>query len=40
LPESDEEVIKKIDEILKDPEKYKDHIASNLDRAVKHWRKR
>ncbi len=40
MPESDEEVIRKIDEIRKDPEKWEEYIESRLDRAVKNWRKR
>jgi len=34
LPESDDdEVIRKMDEIMKDPEKFKGYVASRLDRA-------
>lgn len=40
LPESDEEVMKKIDELRKDPKKFEEYVASRMDRAVKNWRKR
>jgi hypothetical protein len=39
LPKSDEEIIRKIDEILKDPERFEEWMASRMDRAVKNWRK-
>jgi hypothetical protein len=38
--ESDEEVIRRIDELMKDPEKFKQAIESRMDRVVKNWPKR
>jgi len=38
-PESDEQILKRIDELRKDPQKWEEHIESRLDRAVKNWRK-
>jgi len=35
--ESDEDIRRKIDELRKDPEKFREYIASRLDRAVKNW---
>ncbi len=40
LAESDEEVMRKIDEIMKDPKKLEEYVASRLDRAVKNWPRR
>jgi hypothetical protein len=39
LPESDEETLKRIDEIMKDPKKFDEWVASRMDKAVKNWRK-
>lgn len=39
LPESDEEVMKKIDEIMKDPKKFDEWMEARMDKAVKNWRK-
>lgn len=36
----DEEVMQKIDALMKDPEKWREYIASHAERALKHWRKR
>ena len=38
--ESDEEIIRKIDELMKDPEKLKQAIESRMDKVVKNWPKR
>jgi hypothetical protein len=35
--ESSEEVIRKIDELMKDPEKFKQAIESRMDTVVKKW---
>jgi hypothetical protein len=35
--ESDEEIIRKIDELMNDPEKFKQAIESRMDRVVKNW---
>jgi len=40
MPESDEEILRRIDELRKDPRKWEAYIESRLDRAVKNWRKR
>jgi len=37
LPESDDEIIRKIEEIMKDPKKFEEYVASRLDRALKNW---
>jgi len=37
--ESDEEIIRKIDELMKDPEKLKQAIESRIDKVVKNWPK-
>ncbi len=38
MPESDdEEVIRKIDDLMKDPKKFEAYVASRLERAVKNW---
>lgn len=37
LPESDEEAIRKIREVMKDPKKFEEYVASRLDRAIKNW---
>ncbi len=37
LRESDEEILKKIDEVMKDPKKFEEYVASRLDRAIKNW---
>ncbi len=37
LPDSDEEILKKIDEVMKDPKKFEEYVASRLDRAIKNW---
>ncbi len=38
--ESDEEILHKIGELRKDPEKFKEYVASRLDRAVRNWPRR
>jgi hypothetical protein len=38
--ESDEEIIRKIDELMEDPEKLKHAIESRMDKVVKNWPKR
>jgi hypothetical protein len=38
--ESDEEIIRKIDELMQDPEKLKQAIESRMDKVVKNWPKR
>ena len=38
--ESDEEIIRKIDELMKDPERLKQAIESRMDKVVKNWPKR
>jgi hypothetical protein len=38
--ESDEEIIRKIYELMKDPEKFKQAIESRMDTVVKNWPKR
>jgi hypothetical protein len=40
MPESDDEILRRIDELRKDPKRWKEYIESRLDRAVKSWRKR
>jgi hypothetical protein len=37
--ESDEEAIRKIDELLKDPKKLREAVESRIDRVVKNWPK-
>jgi hypothetical protein len=37
LPESDEEIMRKFDELMKDPKKFKEYVASRMDRAVRNW---
>ncbi len=37
MPDSDEDVMRKMDELMKDPEKFDQYVASRLDRAVKNW---
>ena len=36
----DEEVMRKIDALMKDPEKWKEYVASRAERAIRHWPKR
>jgi hypothetical protein len=36
----DEEVMRKIDSLMQDPNKWEDYIASRAETALKHWRKR
>ena len=38
--ESDEEIIRKIDELMQDPERLKQAIESRMDKVVKNWPKR
>jgi hypothetical protein len=38
--ESDEEIIRKIDDLMNDPEKFKRAIESRMDSVVKNWPKR
>jgi hypothetical protein len=38
--ESDEEIIQKIDELMKNPEKFKQAIESRMETVVKNWPKR
>jgi hypothetical protein len=40
MAESDEEILRRIDELRKDPKKWEQYIESRLDRAVKNWRKK
>lgn len=37
MPESDEETLRKVHEIVKDPGRLREYVASRLDRAVKNW---
>jgi len=37
--ESDEEVLRRIDELMKDPEKLQQAIESRIDTVVKNWPK-
>ena len=37
LPESDEEIIRKMDQVMKDSKKFEEYVASSLDKAVKNW---
>ena len=36
----DEQLIQKLDELKKDPEKWRQYIESRAEKAIKHWRKR
>lgn len=36
----DEEVMRRLDALMKDPEKWKEYVASHAERAIKHWPKR
>lgn len=36
----DEEVMRVLDSLMKDPDKWKEYIALHAERALKHWRKR
>jgi hypothetical protein len=40
MPESDEDIMRKIDDIMKDAKKFEEYVASRLDRAVKNWPRR
>jgi hypothetical protein len=40
LPVSDEEIMRKIDELRKDPKRFEEYVASRMDKAVKNWRRR
>jgi hypothetical protein len=41
MPESEEEeALRRVHEIVKDPDKLKEYVASRLDRAVKNWPRR
>lgn len=33
----DEKIMRKLDELMKDPQKFDEYVASRLDRAVKNW---
>jgi len=35
----DEGVMRKLDSLMKDPDKWKEYIACHAERALKHWRK-
>lgn len=37
--EEDDEVMRKLDDLIKDPVKWKEYIESHAERALKHWRK-
>jgi len=37
---SDEEIMRKLDKLIKDPEKLEDYLASRMDRVVKNWGKK
>lgn len=36
----DEEIMRKLDALMKDPEKWKEYVASRAERAIRHWPKR
>jgi hypothetical protein len=36
----DEEVMRKLDRLMKDPAKWREYIESRAEKAVKNWRKR
>ena len=36
----DEEVMRKLDELMKDPVKFQEYVEARADKALKHWRKR
>jgi len=36
----DEEVMRKIDELMKDPVRWREYIESRADKALSYWRKR
>jgi hypothetical protein len=36
----DEDIMRKLDSLMKDPEKWKEYVASHAERALKHWRKK
>ena len=36
----DEELMSKLDDLMKDPVKWKEYIESRAEKAIKHWRKR
>jgi hypothetical protein len=38
--ESDKEIIRKIDELMKAPEKFKQAVESRMDTVVRNWPKR
>ena len=40
MPESDEEIMRKFDELMKDSKKFDEYVSSRLDRAVKNWPRR
>ena len=35
----DEQLVRKLDELKKDPEKWREYIESRAERAIRHWRK-
>ena len=36
----DEELMRKLDNLMKDPAKWKEYIESRAEKAIKHWPKR
>ena len=39
-PKEDEELMRKLDRLMKDPVKWKEYIESRADKAIRHWPKR
>ena len=40
MPESDDEIIRRIEEMMRDPDKFEEYVEARLDRAVKNWPRR
>lgn len=36
----DEELMRKLDDLMKDPAKWKEYIESRAEKAIEHWPKR
>ena len=36
----DEELMRKLDDLMKDPVKWREYIESRAEKAIKHWPKR
>jgi len=36
----DEEVMRKLDELMKDPEKFQKYVEARAEKALEYWRKR